>query len=170
MKRTIRTTRTGRSRAAVAAALLAPALLLTACGGSGVSVPGVSVGPSGEVSISSSDGSFELGGAKIPQGFPSEVPQPEGFTLESSAKLGSEGKQNFTLSYTAAGNQSDAVTAYVESLKSAGFTLDSEFTGDSGGSNGGIYTLKNASWTVGVISSIETDKTAVILNVTPVSG
>jgi len=159
-----------RIRAAAGAFGLASVLLLTACGGSGVSVPGVSVGESGEISISSSEGSIELGGAKIPEGFPSEVPQPEGFTLESSAKMAADGKQNFTISYTAAGDQSAAVTAYVEQLKGAGFTVESEYSGDSGSGTGGIYQLTNGTWSVGVISSVESDKTSMIVNVSPASG
>ena len=73
---------------AVAALAVASALLLSACGG-GVSVSSgdaaASIGPSGEMSISSSDGSLVVGPSALPDGFPSDVPTPEGFTIAAAA-------------------------------------------------------------------------------------
>jgi len=156
----------------VAALSLAGALLLSACGGgSGTTVTvddGVaSIGPSGEVSISSSDGSLVVGAATLPDGFPSEVATPEGFTIVAGAKTTVDGKDNFTITFSADGDKTAIIKQYVDSLKSDGYKVDSEFTGGSDGADGGVWQLSNTKWKVGIIASKDGSKTVVIANVAP---
>ena len=152
---------------AVAALAVASALLLSACGG-GVSVSSgdaaASIGPSGEVSISSSDGSLVVGPSALPDGFPSDVPTPEGFTIAAAATTTVDGRDNFTITFQADGDKTAAVTSYVDGLKSDGYKVDSEF---AGGADGGVWQLSNKDWKVGIIASKADAKTAVIVNVAP---
>lgn len=156
----------------VGALSLAGALLLSACGGgSGATATDdtgdSSGGSSAEVSISSSDGSLVVGADTLPDGFPSEVATPEGFTIVAGAKTTVDGKDNFTITFSADGDKTSIVKRYVDSLKSDGYTVDSEFTGGSDGSDGGVWQLSNTDWKVGIIASKDGTKTVVIANVAP---
>lgn len=161
-----------------ASLVLAPVLLLTACGGGATTTSNggvvasadgtvVSADPSGDVSFSSSEGSGSVGGS-VPADFPSDVPQPSSLTVVSGIKLPQDGKDTWTVTYQSDSGDTGIGAAYVKELKSAGFTVDSEFTGD--GSNGGIWQLSNPTWKVGVVSSSNNGKTALIVSVIPNDG
>ena len=158
-----------------AAAVAAVAVLALAACGSGrtIVVSGTdggvaSIGPSGQVSVSSSEGSVVIGGKTLPAGWPSEVGQPAGFSVVTSASTTtSAGKQAYTASFTADGNQLDAVNSWVESLKAAGFTSKTGIGGTT--ASGGLATLSNADWNVSVIS-VYKDQTGLIVNVSPAAG
>jgi hypothetical protein len=133
------------------------ALGLAACGsGSTIVIAGsdgtavASVGPSGQVSISSSDGSMVIGEGSLPDGWPADVGQPEGFAVLGSANTTVDGKTAYTATFSADGDQTAAVTAWIAQLKSNGFTQEAGF----GGGGAGITSLKNATTQVAIISTV----------------
>jgi len=52
---------------------------------------------SGEVNVSTPDGDFTLGSDELPEGFPDEVPLPEGLTVITSMRLGEGDTTAFTV-------------------------------------------------------------------------
>ncbi len=167
-------TRTRSITAAVGAVSLASVLFLAACGSSApLTTPGgeaVSINPSGAISISDSAGSIVVGSDKLPDGFPSDVATPPGFTIGASAKTQVDGKDAYTVTFTEDGDQSQSVNDYIDTLKAAGFKVDSQFGGSASPNAGGVWQLSNSKWQVGLIESVEAGKTAVILNVMPASN
>ena len=166
-----------RVRIALAAALVAPALLLTACGQS-MTVTGengekIDVGQSG-ISVTSTDGSMQIGGnVSVPAGYPAdEVPLPAGFTLAAAMTSKQNGKDAYSLSLQADGDKTAEMKAYIDQLKSSGFTVDGDMdnTVTSTDGTGLIVQLKSGQWTVNVISSANGEKTVVQLTVAPATN
>lgn len=163
------------TRPAAAVAAVAVTLLVAGCGGGGtVTVAGpsgaiASIGPSG-IAISGSEGSLVVGGAQLPDGWPSEVPSPEGFTVQASARSGSGDTATYTVTWKADGDQTTAITSYVDSLKAAGFTVTSQVAASDMGGSGGVYELASASWQVGLVASVSDGTTNLLMSVEPASA
>jgi hypothetical protein len=87
--------------------------------------------------------SATFGGKKVPDGFPSEVPLPEGLKLKTSAGGSQGGKQFFTIGYDL-GSKSpqNAAADYKSQLEGAGFTI-----GNSASFGSGNATIENLSAT-----------------------
>jgi len=166
--------RTRSITAAAGAVSLASVLFLAACsGGTSITTPGgeaVSINPSGGISISDSAGSIVVGSDKLPDGFPSDVATPPGFTVGASAKTQVDGKDAYTVTFTQEGDQGQSVSDYIDTLKASGFKIDSQFGGSASPNAGGVWQLSNSKWQIGLIESVESGKTAVILNVMPASN
>lgn len=122
----------------------------------------------GKLKIESDEGSMEFsGGGELPEGFPEEVPLPEGFEIASSMSLGTKGSEMFTLLMTS----SDAnVKATFDDLKTraeaAGFeiTSNNSMSGDS-------YTIRsmtmgNDAWNSSVTVTEDSGTTSVTYTVT----
>jgi hypothetical protein len=172
-----RHTRTARTRIAVAAALFAPALLLTACGQS-MTVTGengekIDVGQSG-ISVTSTDGSMQIGGnVSVPAGYPAdEVPLPSCFTPAAAMTSQQNGKDAYSLTLQADGDKTAEMRSYLDQLKASGFAVDGDLdnTVSSSEGTGLIVQLKSSQWTVNVISSASGDKTVVQLTVAPATS
>lgn len=129
--------KTTKRFAAVALVLFA-GYFLAACGGSssektaekiieasGGGEVDVDVNKDGSFTMKSKDGSgFSVGGStELPSNFPSSVPTPSG-TLNSSFY---DGVGDFTLGYEVSDFKS-AMSSYSDKMKSAGFTVDTEYT------------------------------------------
>ncbi|MEZ5115796.1 MAG: hypothetical protein R2737_05960 [Candidatus Nanopelagicales bacterium] len=157
-----------------AATLAAAGLALTGCGGKTVAeqvVGGdVEVNPS-SVKISNDEGSIEIGqGSSLPDGWPEDVPEMPGFTLQTSGKGTSDGRTSFTAVWEAAGDQSAAVKGYVGLMETNGWTVETQMEGSGQGGTGGLYALKKGTEAVALISNVESDKTTVVMTVTPTAG
>lgn len=121
----------------------------------------------GSISMESSEGSFSMGGGEIPDGFPEEVPLPDGFEVESAMAIGSdEVEQIFTLTMTGEG-QSDEADALAEDLQSraedAGFTITSTMVTDSGGGKTRNFGFENEDWTGGMSVSDLVDEGTIVV-------
>jgi hypothetical protein len=163
-------------RTAIAAALLVPALALSvsACGDAATEQAleqaiedanptlDADVSDGGAGVKATDDAGNEVGvgtAAKVPAGFPSEVPLPEGdLTVAASSPEG-----GFTLQYQVDGSPTDAATAYERTLSNAGFTVDrSASVSDAGG-----FTATGKGFEVTVLALGIGDRTGLSLNVVP---
>ena len=170
---TRRSLSTRRSALAAAGVAAGAALLLAGCGGGTVVVQGpsgavVSINPTGgaspAISISSSEGSIVVGQG-LPSGWPAEVGSPEGFTVAAAATTKVQGKDAFTATFSAEGDQTAAVEAWLNGLVSNGFTRTAGIGGTAG--SGGIAALESSTWKVTVITALSDGKTAAVVNVSP---
>ena len=149
-----------RSRSVMIGALVAAVLALGACG-SAQTVGG------GSVDVTPAAGGEGVpASATVPTGFPSAVPQPQGFTVDVGARSLLDGKANFTVIYRGDGDQSDAISTYVEDLKSTGFTLNSQVSGSDGNPANGVWRLSSTHWVLGLASRFENGTTTLVLNLT----
>lgn len=155
---------------AVAAAVACVGLLAGCAGGSTVTVQGpsggvVSVGPSGGVSVSSSEGSIVVGSQQLPAGWPTAVGQPAGFTVMAAATTKVGGQDAYTASFAADGDQTAAVTSWIDGLVAQGFTKSSILGG--AGTAGGIVGLESAQWQVQTITVTAEGKSSLVVTVKP---
>ena len=148
------------ARTVMVGAMLAAALTLSACGAT-ETVGGGSV----DVSSATSAEGIPAAGS-LPAGFPSAIPQPQGFTIETSARSSLDGQANFTVIYRADGDQSEAITTYVDDLKSTGFSLNSQVSGTDGTAANGIWRLSSSHWVLGLASRFSDGTTRLVLNLT----
>ncbi len=133
---------------------------LTACGGS-TSVTTNDESP-GDVSISSSDGSFSTN-AKLPDGWPSDVPTPQGLAVINGTTINT-GKGD---TYSATFEGSDATPEQVGEQLSTDFKANGwkSSTTFGGGSAGGIQTWSKGTRSVQVTISPNDGKTGVNITV-----
>lgn len=121
----------------------------------------------GSISMESSEGSFSMGGGEIPDGFPEEVPLPDGFEVESAMAIGSdEVNQIYTLSLKGEGSGDDA-DALAEDLQSraedAGFTITSTSSMDSDSGDMRNFGFGNEDWTGGMTISNHVDEGTILV-------
>jgi hypothetical protein len=75
-----------------------------------------------------------------------------------------DGKNNFTLRYSAAGDQSDAARNFIDTLLGNGFTVTSESIASD--TKSGLWKLKGRGVTIAVAFKVVDGQTNLILNVT----
>ncbi len=123
-----RPVRRGLARALPAAAAIALAGTVAACGGSSVSVPGVgTVKQSGNgktFAYSNGKGSYSMSGAQqLPSGFPKDVPLPSGGQVTGSQSAGSGGQMEYMVYFTINGDPQTIANAYQSQLQNAGYQI-----------------------------------------------
>lgn len=125
---------------------------------------------SGEATFRSADGSmFSVGGGELPDGWPDEVPLPDGFTLEGSFS-GSDGdKSTFNVTGSLTGDAAEEFNRIADAFTGAGWTEENRSTSNSGGSTMASATYSNSTWTVSLLVTGEDgeDGVGVIYTVVP---
>lgn len=102
-------------------------------------------GDEGSVKIESDEGTYQMGkGTKLPDGFPGEVPVPNG---ELASSMSSDG--TFAVLYKV-DDVKQAFTDYLKALESAGFELSDKSEGEMNGKFFGTVTATGKGWEVGV--------------------
>ena len=128
-------------RSAGAAGALALALALGGCGGGDDTIVTddgtVTVDRDGDsLTIDTEDGSATITGesdGELPEGWPDEVPVPEGGTVVAGAAVSSDGQQGWSASITYPDTSVEDLAAEVKSsMESAGFSAMGEFTSAEG--------------------------------------
>lgn len=115
------------------ALILGAVLVLTGCGGEEIAeriaeeaggADNVEIDPdSGEVHVEGSEGSFSIGGGDIPDGFPDELPIPDGLEVAGSASF--SGGEEGTAFVQLQGGDYDELTSFYESeLPANGWTVE----------------------------------------------
>lgn len=116
-------------------------------------------------SNSTPEGSFKIGDNEIttglPSGWPSDVPTPQGLTLNG----GGATAQGMSASWSGTGSAAAVEAQLNNDFINAGFTKEASFTG---GGNGGLTTWKKGSMTVQVI--VSDDGTTLAVNETVLTG
>lgn len=117
----------------------------------------------GKVKIDSSEGSVEIGtDSELPADWPSDVPAPDGFTLAGVLSNKDSAGTSYTASWEAEGDKTADVKAYVESLKSGGWKIESDMTG--------LYTLTKGTQQIDIISGATDGTTSIVMAVGPKAG
>lgn len=150
------------------------ALTLTACGSAGdeavnkvLEKNGVKVKSdgkdSGTVEITGKDGEKLTisGGKKLPEGFPSDVPLPDGAQIESGSAIEAEGGRMFTVSAEVEQSAQQILDFYKDELADFKNLLTS--TTD----DGGMATWEGSANDVMIVVTKESGKTKLGLTVTP---
>ncbi len=83
----------------------------------------------GNINVESEDGSFSAGAATaVPDDWPSDVPEPDGLTIEGAASTNDGGTLGFVV--TGQTDDPDFADDYGSALESAGFEVETEFTSE----------------------------------------
>lgn len=82
-------------------------------------------GEDGQSVISTPEGEFVTGTNSLPDGFPENVPVPDGMTIESTGAMDSPDGPTFVVNGAVAGDFAGATAAYKAALEGAGFTQQS---------------------------------------------
>ncbi|MBY5163527.1 hypothetical protein [Salsipaludibacter albus] len=78
----------------------------------------------GSISISSSEGSFSVGGSQeLPDGFPAELPLPADHEVVSSMSFDDGGDASYNISMSVAGDADTVAAELQASLEDTGYTL-----------------------------------------------
>jgi hypothetical protein len=111
-------------------------------------------------------GKITVGGAELPDGFPSSVPLPSDNKSDiiAGGTVTASGEQTWTVTYKVG---EDGAKDYKAKLEDAGFTADSSYSGSSGDAASSYYSLSNATYKVNVIGSTDKSQSAVVITVTP---
>jgi len=102
----------------------------------------------GGIKVEASDGSAEIGTGNLPEGWPSDVPQPEGYTLVGSF---GDTKSTWTASWNAEGDRMAEVPAYIDAIVAQGFVVEDT------GSVPGTYRLSKGDRIVVVLAALVPD-------------
>lgn len=102
-------------------------------------------GSGGDVEVQFDEG----GGVDLPDDFPSEVPLPDGLSIQQASSVDAPEGKTFIINGTVDGEFGDATDAYKSALESAGFTQQSmtestdgtffAFVADGWAVSGGMY-------------------------------
>lgn len=132
---------------------------MEAAGGGGVDIDSEG---DGKVTIESDEGSLEVGGSDLPDGFPDDVPLPDDFEIEAAMSMGTADNQTFTVRMTSPDADVDQT---FEDLKSrseaAGFEVLSSNTMSGDGHELRSATMSNSDWNASISVSGEADGTSV---------
>jgi hypothetical protein len=121
---------------------------ITVTGADGEVITGEGNGD-GDFTIESEDGDLTVNqGSEIPDEWPDEVPEPDGFTVTSSTLIDTPEGASVTI-VGAIDDGASFVAAYTSTLEAAGFTKQSEFESD--GAVTAFY--DGAGWQVAVATS-----------------
>lgn len=142
----------------VAVAALASLGLLTGCGLGQQAAeriaeeqlgPGsdVEIGEDGSIKIDSSDGSYEIGTGELPEGWPSDIPGPDGYTLVGG--LGDTTNKAWSATWLAEGDRMAEVQSYIDVLVGKGYAVE-----ETGGVPG-LWSLKKGSTNVVVLAGLD---------------
>ena len=173
----------GIKRSVVAVAFAGTALALSGCGEAADQVAeeaveqaiegqgggDVEIDADGEsFSVEGEDGSeFSVGSDELPDDFPTEVPIPEGATVESSSTVKTDGKAGWFVALTYAdADAGDLADTSKSEMEDAGFEETSTFSADettTSGYEGNGYTV-----TVSIAPNVEGGGTSMTLTVSEV--
>jgi hypothetical protein len=117
----------------------------------------------GDLSIESDDGSVEFNsGSELPEDWPTEVPEPDGVTIQSAMTVAEDDGSSIIVTGTIQDDPDEWAGGYGSQLESAGFNEDSNFT--NGGNVTAFYT--NDTLGVTVIAASVGDDTTVSISIT----
>lgn len=128
----------------------------------------MSVDEDGNVEIETEDGSFSSSG-DIPEGFPDEVPLPDGLDVGSGAVTDGPEGESYQVAGSVDGDPADVFAELIAQFEDAGFDKESEANNTSGGSFFGNAGFTDGTWTVNVsvTDGVEGEGAAVTLLVVP---
>lgn len=110
----------------------------------------------GGLSIDTDEGSLEIDGGKIPDGFPQEVPLPEGFEVTAAMALGSGDEQSFTVKMVGAGADFEATHEDLRTrAEAAGFEVGATTSVIGDASQSQTFTITNDDWDADIIVNRE---------------
>lgn len=120
-------------------------------------------GESGDVDINFDEG----GGVDLPDGFPSEVPLPDGLDIKSASSIDAPEGASYIINGAVDGDLGDATDAYISMLEDAGFT--SQMRTDS--PEGSVFVFTSDAWSIsGGFYADTTDNEGSVANITVVPG
>ena len=94
----------------------------------------------GQINIKDKEGNeIQLGGAELPEGWPSEVPVNNNITIQFSGKETTDDKENYNISGTFNGSGKDLYNYYKQQL--SGWNVESDSVTDMG-DKGKVYSLQ----------------------------
>jgi hypothetical protein len=156
--------------AAPVVACVALGTLATACGGSGDEVADNAAdelaeqlaeagagqdadvdidSESGQVDVSTPDGDMSFGeGTELPDDFPSEIPLPADYQLNSAMSTSTDGSDGWTISGELPGATSDTFDELVAAFTDAGWTTTSDSSSETGGGTASTAMLDDGTWQV----------------------
>lgn len=124
-------------------------------------------GDDGQTVISTPDGQMVFGSDELPDGFPGDVPVPDGLTIDASTATTTGDGQMFMVSGALDGDFDGIADDYLASLAAAGF--EQQAVTDT--PDGSYFTYSNADWDVsGGISPDTNDGEGSIFSITVVSS
>lgn len=108
-------------------------------------------GSEGEILVQGDDGeSVYRVVTEIPAEWPSEIPRPDGLTVEGGSYVAAEGETLITVIGTPTGSAVEFTDAYLGSVASSGFTETGRFDQSADGSTTAQRTYENNFWVINI--------------------
>ncbi len=105
---------------------------------------------SGQVNVSTPDGDFSLGSDELPEGFPSEVPLPEGLSIVTSMRMGESDTTAFTIVGQVDRSAAEVADEITGAFDADGWDETMLTTSSFGDTDSTAASYTKATWTVNV--------------------
>jgi hypothetical protein len=123
-------------------------------------------GENGEISIEGENGeSVYRVVTDIPAEWPSDIPRPEGLTIEGGTYISADGETVITVIGTPSGSAIDYTESYLVAVAAAGLTETGSFDSTQDGSTTTQHTYENAEWTLSINSYQDGDSNIVNISI-----
>ena len=104
---------------------------------------------SGQVDVSTPDGDMSFGeGTELPDDFPSEIPLPADYQLNSAMSTSTDGADGWTISGELPDATSDTFDELLAAFTDAGWTTTSDSSSETGGGTASTAMLDDGTWQV----------------------
>lgn len=115
----------------------------------------------GNVRIESSEGTLDIGGGELPEGFPADLPLPDGHEVQSSMSQGNADAATLFVTVTAPGTFDDVVAALESGLADGGWTVDDTTNMSADEFSSTTLTVSRDDWT-GNVGVTHTDGETIV--------
>lgn len=117
----------------------------------------IDVNEDGSIEIETDDESISIGGGDLPEGWPSQLPSPTGFEIQTSYSEGSG--EVMVVSWYAEGERPEDIQAYVDEVIAAGYQVVTAVP------ESGIWQLDSAGQTVNIVAVATGEVTTISVSV-----
>ena len=121
-------------------------------------------GGNGTLEISSGDGKVKFGAGSAAK-LPDWAPVYPGVTPETTFSMQAAAADGGTFQFTTKDPAKSVLSYYEQSLKRGGFQISANFTGDAGGSSGGMLSAENPDAKRSVVVTVGSENGATTVNV-----
>lgn len=126
-------------------------------------------GETGSISVNGEESTYRIV-TGVPDEWPSEVPRPEGLTIETGSYINADGETVITLVGMPSGDATEFATTYSDALLAAGLEETGRFDQESDGVSTAQRTNENDRWIVAITSFSDGSENSITISLISASA